>query len=274
MSKTVLITGTSSGLGRAAAKLFHSRGWNVVATMRNPLAETDLNTLDRTLVTRLDVEDASSIAPAIEAAIGRFGGIDVLVNNAGFGVFGPLEVTPIETIRRQFEVNVFGVLQTIQRILPHFRARRAGTIVNVTSTSGVMTLPFGALYHGSKYAVEGITDALRFELLPLGIQVKLVEPGAIKTDFGKALSLNNDPQIAEYQPLLDSTMSTYGGLLGAASPAELIAEQIWAAATDETQKLRFPAGADAFETIAARKAASDEEYFAKVSEQFGLPQRE
>src|SRR5690606_14745130 len=106
----------------------------------------------RVLVTRLDVEDARSIAPAIEAGIARFGAIDVLVSNAGFGAFGPLEATPIETIRRQFEVNVFGVLQTMRAILPHFRARRAGTIVNVSSTSGRMTLPFGSLYHGSKYA--------------------------------------------------------------------------------------------------------------------------
>jgi len=271
MTKTVLITGTSSGLGRAAARLFQSKGWNVVATMRNPARETELISLDRVLVTRLDVEDASSIGPAINAGIARFGDIDVLVNNAGFGAFGPLEVTPIQTIRRQFEVNVIGVLQTMQAILPHFRARRAGTLINITSTSGRMTLPFGSLYHGSKYAVEGITEALQYELAPLGINVKLVEPGAIRTDFaGRSISFNNTPEIAEYQPLIGSTMETYGKLMGASSDPELIAEAILAAATDDEGKLRFPAGEDAFRTIAAREAATDEEYFASIMAQFGL----
>lgn len=271
MSKTVLITGASSGLGRAAAKLFQRKGWNVVATMRNPSRESELNTLDRVLVTRLDVEDASSIAPAIATGVAEFGGIDALVNNAGFGAFGPIEATPVETIRRQFDVNVFGVLRAIQAILPHFRSRKAGAIINVTSTSGLMTLPFGSLYHGSKYAIEGITDALQFELAPLGIHVRLVEPGAIKSGFGRALSLNNEPRIADYQPLLEATMNTYGGLMGAASEPELIAQQILAAATEEGRKLRFPAGDDAFRYIEERHALSDEDYFVTVAKRFGLP---
>lgn len=270
MTRTVLITGTSSGLGRAAAKLFQRNGWNVVATMRNPAAERELSAMERVLATRLDVEDAPSITSAVEAGIAAFGGIDVLVNNAGFGAFGPLEATPIETIRRQFDVNVFGVLQTIQAILPHFRSRKAGTIVNVTSTSGRMTLPFGSLYHGSKYAVEGITEALQFELVPLGINLRLVEPGAIKTGFGNSLALSNEPAIPEYQPLLNAAMTTYGGMMGAASDPELIAEQIFAAATDVGRKLRYPAGEDAFRYVAEREAVTDEQYFAKVAKQFGL----
>ena len=177
--------------------------------MADPAAEREPSSLDNALVTRLDLEDASSIAPAVNGGVAGVGAVDALVNNAGFGAFGPLEATPIATIRRQFEVNVIGVLQTMQAILPHFRARRAGTIVNVTSTSGRMTLPFGSLYHGSKYAVEGITEALQSELAPLGITVKLVEPGAIRTDFaGRWMSFNNEPDIAAYQPLLGSAMGT------------------------------------------------------------------
>jgi NAD(P)-dependent dehydrogenase (short-subunit alcohol dehydrogenase family) len=272
MTKTVLITGTSSGLGRAAAQLFQRQGWNVVATMRNPASETALTSLDRVLVTRLDLEDASSIHPSIDAGIARFGGIDVLVNNAGFGAFGPLEVAKIATVRRQFEVNVIGLVQTTQAILPHFRARRAGVIINVTSTSGRMTMPFGSLYHGSKYAVEGITDALQFELSPLGIRVKLVEPGAIKTDFvGRSISFDNQPELPEYQPLLASTMATYAKIMGGSSEPELIAQVILAAATDETRKLRFPAGEDAFRMIAARESATDERYLSDTMRQFGLP---
>ena len=271
MNRTVLITGTSSGLGRAAARLFQAKGWNVVATMRSPEREAELGLLDNVLVARLDVEDAATIAPAIEAGIARFGGIDVLVNNAGFGAFGPLEATPIETVRRQFEVNVIGVLQAIQAILPHFRARKGGTIVNVTSTSGLMTLPFGSLYHGSKFAVEGVTEALQFELAPLGIHVRLVEPGAIRTEFGTSLSLNNEPRIEDYQPLLDSAMTTYGGLMDSASDPEAIAEQILAAASDDRRKLRFPAGEDALRYIAEREGATDEQYFETVAKRFGLP---
>ncbi|MDF7813884.1 SDR family oxidoreductase [Hymenobacter sp. YC55] len=271
MNKTILITGTSSGLGRAVAKLFQRHGWNVIATMRNPANETELTTLDRVLVTRLDVEDASSIGQAMDAGIARFGHIDVLVNNAGFGTFGPLEATPIETIRRQFEVNLMGVLQSMQAILPHFRTQRAGVILNVTSTSGRMTLPFGSLYHGSKFAVEGVTEALQYELAPLGIRVKLVEPGAIKTDFaGRSMAFNNELGLTEYQPLLESAMAAYGKLMGTSSEPERIAEVVYAAATDETDTLRYIAGEDALQMLAARAAASDEEYFAQVRTQFGL----
>ena len=271
MAKTILITGTSTGLGRATAKLFQREGWNVVATMRNPANETELAALDGVVVTRLDVEDASSILPAINAGINRFGEIDVLVNNAGFGAFGPLEATPIETIRRQFEVNVIGVLQTTQAILPHFRSRRAGTIINITSTSGRVTLPFGSLYHGSKFAVEGISEGLQYELAPLGIRVKLVEPGAIKTDFaGRSMAFSNEPALTEYQPLIESAMKTYGQMMGESSPPELIAEVVFTAATDESDVLRYAAGEDAVQMLANRAVTSDEEYFASVRRQFGL----
>lgn len=270
--KTILITGTSSGLGRAVAKLFQRKGWNVIATMRHPATETELTTLERVLVTRLDVIDTSSIDQAVAAGIARFGAIDVLVNNAGFGAFGPLEAASMETIRRQFEVNLFGVVQTMQAILPHFRTQQAGTILNVTSTSGRVTLPFGSLYHGSKYAVEGLTEALQYELAPLGIRVKLVEPGAIKTDFaGRSMAFSNEPSLVEYQPLLDSAMGAYGQLMGGSSEPEQIAEVIYAAATDETDTLRYVAGEDAVQMLAARAASSDAEYFASVRTQFGLP---
>jgi len=131
MTSTILITGTSSGLGRATAQLFQARGWNVIATMRNPAQETELNGLDRTLVTRLDVQDIASIQSAVAAGIARFGGIDVLVNNAGYGAYGPLEATSLDKIRRQFDVNVIGLLATTQALLPHFRANRKGTVVNI-----------------------------------------------------------------------------------------------------------------------------------------------
>jgi len=272
MPQTVLITGASTGLGRATAKLFQQFGWNVVATMRNPSDGAELSARERVLVTQLDVEDDASIVSAIEAGITRFGSIDVFVNNAGFGAFGPLEAASIETIRRQFDVNVIGVLRTMQAILPHFRKRRAGTIINVSSTSGRITLPFGSLYHASKYAVEGATEALQYELAPLGIAVKLIEPGAIRTDFaGRSMAFSNDPELAEYQPLLEAAMGTYGALTGAGSEPEQIAHVILTAATDDTATLRYVAGDDAVQMLQERAAAVDDLFFAKVRSQFGLP---
>lgn len=271
MTNTILITGASAGLGRATAKLFQEKGWNVVATMRDPSKEAELNQLPNVVVPRLDVEDAISIRSAIDTGIDAFGRIDVLVNNAGFGAFGPLELTPIETVRRQFEVNLFGVLQTTQAILPHFRKASSGTIVNVTSVGGRLGLPFGSLYHGTKFAVEGVTESLQYELSPLGIRVRLVEPGGIKTDFGgRSLVFSNDPSVAEYQPLIEAAMQGYGSLVAAGSEPELIAEVVYRAATDETGPLRYHAGADAEQIFAQRAAVSDDVFFSGIKAMFGF----
>lgn len=177
MTQTILVTGASSGIGRATARHFQAQGWNVVATMRAPDRETELTGLERVLVTRLDVEDAASIDAAVAAGLARFGRIDALLNNAGHGAYGPLEATPLEKIRRQYDVNVLGLLATTKALLPHFRAHRSGTIVNVSSIGGRMTFPPGTLYHGSKFAVERLSEALHFELAPLGVRVRIVGPG-------------------------------------------------------------------------------------------------
>ncbi|MEG3162437.1 SDR family oxidoreductase [Sphingomonas sp. LB2R24] len=271
MSKTILITGTSSGLGRATAKLFQAKGWNVIATMRRPGAETELGDLERTLVTYLDVQDSPSIAAAVEAGIDVFGRIDALINNAGYGAYGPLEATPDESIRRQFDVNVLGVLATAKALIPHFRSNRAGTIVNISSIGGRLAFPLGALYHGAKFAVEGISEALRYELAGLGIKVKVVEPGAIRTDFaGRSFDFSNDESIAEYQPLVQSVMAGFGPFMEGGSSAEQIADVIYAATTDGSDQLRYAAGDDAHRIFAARRAASDKEFFAGIQAQFGI----
>jgi NAD(P)-dependent dehydrogenase (short-subunit alcohol dehydrogenase family) len=271
MNKTVLITGASSGLGRATAKLFHTQGWNVVATMRTPAQETELTQLDRVLVTRLDVQDIASIQTAVDAGIAKFGRIDALVNNAGYGAYGPLEATPLDKIRRQFDVNVLGVYAAIKAVLPHFRANRGGTIVNVSSIGGRLTFPLGALYHGSKFAVEGLSEALHFELLPLGVRVKIIEPGGIKTDFGgRSLDFSNDPALTEYQPLVQSTLREFGPLTENGSSAEQIADVVYAAATDGTDQLRYEAGQDAVQILATRRAADDANFLAGMRARFGV----
>ena len=271
MNQTVLITGTSSGLGRATAKHFQNRGWNVVATMRDPQAGVDLAALDRTLVTRLDVQDHASIHSSIQAGIAAFGRIDVVVNNAGYGAFGPLEATTMDKIRRQFEVNVFGVLATTHALLPHFRANRDGTVINISSMGGRFAFPLGTLYHASKFAVEGLSESLFYELATLGIRVKLIEPGGMKTDFGgRSLEFNNDPAVPEYQPLVQNVLNVLGPMMAAGSAPEGIAEVVYAAATDRTDQLRYQAGADAVQLINRRLAEGDITFIGAMKAQFGM----
>lgn len=176
MAKTVLITGASSGIGKASAKLFSSQGFNVVATMRDISAGVEFRELSNVLVTRLDLEDQASIQAAIEEGIERFGRIDILVNNAGYGLYGVFEAIQREKLQQQFDVNVFGVMDTIRAILHHFRENRGGTIINLSSGAGHFTLPMISAYCASKFALEGFTEALSYELLALGIGVKLVIP--------------------------------------------------------------------------------------------------
>ena len=208
MSRTVLITGCSSGIGRATATLFQAKGWNVAATMRNPDAAAELAGLDNVQVARLDVTDSKSIEAAVAGAIERFGGIDVLVNNAGYGAYGALEVTPRERIMRQLETNVVGVMETIKAVTPHFRSRKGGTIVNVSSVGGRTGGPLGSLYHASKFAVEGLSEALCFEMAAIGVRVKLVEPGLVATDFnGRSIEISNEPAVEEYQGIIRTMLS-------------------------------------------------------------------
>ena len=271
MSKTILITGASSGIGKATARYFQEQGWNVVATMRSPKNETELTALANVLVLRLDVQDPTSIRTAIEAGVARFGKIDALLNNAGYGAYGPLEATRMDNIRRQFDVNVIGLLETTKAVLPHFRANRSGVIVNVSSVGGKMTFPLGTLYHGTKFAVEGLSEALSWEMEAIGVKVKIVEPGAIKTDFaGRSFDLSNDEGMVEYQPLVKRLTAILGDLMSMASDPSVVAKVIYEAATDGTNQLRYTAGEDAKVLMANRKSADDATFLKGVKERFGL----
>lgn len=273
MSQTVLITGASSGIGKAAANLFADRGWNVVATMRNPDDGADVAARDNVMLTRLDLLDSASIEAAVAAGLERFGAIDVLLNNAGYGAYGPLEATPMDVIRRQFDVNLFGLVETIQAVLPSMRAQRSGVIVNVSSVGGRITYPLGSLYHGSKWAVEGLSEALHFELATLGIRVKIVEPGGVNTDFGgRSFVFTHDPELADYQPLVDMAAAAMeeGTPSGNQEPAE-VAEVIFTAATDGTSQLRYISGEGAKALLANRYSAEqDEQFVAGFRASFGL----
>ncbi len=271
MSQTILITGASSGIGKATAKTFQENGWNVVATMRSPEKESELTQLENVLVARLDVTDSASIVSAVEAGLARFGKIDVLLNNAGYGAYGPLEATPMEKIRRQFDTNVIGLYEVTKAVLPHFRSQKAGTIINVSSIGGKMTFPLGSLYHGTKFAVEGLSEALHFEMESIGVKVKIIEPGAIRTDFGgRSFDYTNDETLVEYQGLTQALFSAMQDSYGGGSEPALVAEVVYQAATDGTATLRYPAGPDAVQLIGNRKAADDETFIAGIKAQLGL----
>ena len=271
MTPTILITGASSGIGKATARHFQAQGWNVIATLRAPERETELTQLDRVLVTRLDVLDIASIEAAVKAGLQRFGRIDALLNNAGYGAYGPLEATPLDKVRRQFDVNVIGLMATTQAVLPHFRRQRSGVVINVSSIGGKITFPLGTLYHGSKFAVEGLSEALHYELAPLGIRVRIIEPGMVQTDFaGRSFDFSNDPSLTEYQPLVGAFMAALGPMAANASHPDRVAEVIFQAATDPSDRLRYEAGADAEQLLGARRASDDATFTQWIQSTFGL----
>jgi NAD(P)-dependent dehydrogenase (short-subunit alcohol dehydrogenase family) len=273
MKKTILITGTSSGFGKLTAQKFAADGWNVIATMRSPEKETELTQLDNVLVTKLDVQDIDSIQQAIDAGIQRFGKIDTLVNNAGFGMYGIFELATREQIRAQFDVNVFGVMDTIQAILPHFRANNGGTIINISSQGGRITYPAISLYHASKFAIEGFSESVSFELAPLNIIVKLIEPGAVNTSFGNSATFTANPAITVYDEFMTTYAQNIGKLTPPPSEPEVIVEVIYTAATDGTNQLRYIAGEDAKLVIGVKQSVSDREYMHYMTHRYKLDDR-
>ena len=239
--KTVLITGCSSGYGLETARYFHSKGWKVVATMRTPRDDL-IPRSERIQVVSLDVTKPESIAAALEAS----GPLDVLVNNAGIGLFGAFEVTPMATTREVFETNTFGIMAMTQAVLPQFRARRSGVVVNVTSSATLAPMPLVAVYTASKTAIEGFTASLAHELAAFDIRVKLVEPGyGPTTAFTKNSGTRLEGLIPEaYAPFAQSIFETLGQAKAFTSESD-VAEAVWRAANDDSGQLRFPAGADA-----------------------------
>jgi NAD(P)-dependent dehydrogenase (short-subunit alcohol dehydrogenase family) len=265
--KTILITGASSGIGAATARHFQANGWNVIATMRKPDAAGDLAELDNVHVAKLDVTDPDTIAGAVDAGIGRFGRIDALLNNAGYGAYGALEAFSMERIRRQFDTNVIGLLEVTKTVLPHMRENRAGTIVNISSIGGQITFPLGTLYHGTKFAVEGLSEALHYELEPLGIRVCIVEPGMIKTNFGgSSFDFAMDESLPDYAPTAEAMGRVFGKLASSPSAPESVADVIWSAINETGDRLRYRAGADAEALLDRRKAQDDETFMGGIKE--------
>ena len=241
MNKVVLITGASSGIGLHTAKLFQAKNWKVAATMRTPENAGDLKNIVDIECLRLDVTDVDSIKSAVAATLDKFGRIDAVVNNAGFGVVGPFEAATQEQIEQQMQTNVYGVMNVCREILPYFREQKRGIIVNVASMGGRMTFPLYSIYHASKWALEGFSEALQFEVKEFGIKIKIIEPGPIKTDFyDRSQSVAKKEGLTAYDNFVARALPNLQKAGDDGADGTVVAETIYTAVSDESWKMRYP----------------------------------
>lgn len=269
--KTVLITGASTGIGRAAALYFAEKGWQVAATVRNPESNQDLTAITGIKVFALDVTKPETIERAISDAIQAFGQIDALVNNAGYGVDGIFEAMSDEVIQKQFDTNVFGLMRVTRAIIPYFRAKKSGTIIQIASVGGQLTFPLYSIYHGTKWAVEGFSESLAFELNPLGIRVKLIEPGPIKTDFYSRSRVFVKPEgISDYDETLSKVQKVIDQAAQKGGTAQEVAAAIYKAANSKSFSLRYPVGGGAPAILFLRKLLPVSWFRAMIRKVYGL----
>lgn len=268
---TVLVTGASSGIGKAIAQYFAQQGWNVAATMRNPDKEQELNKLANIKLYALDVTKTETIQAALEAVKKDFGSIDALVNNAGYGADGVFEAMSDDVIERQFDTNVFGLMRVTREVIPYMRAQKGGTIIQIASMGGRLAFPLYSIYHGTKWAVEGFSEALMYELAPLGIRIKIVEPGAIKTEFyGRSREFVMRDDLTAYKEFVKKVekVSMEAGDKGE-SPI-VVAETVFKATTDGSRKLRYPVGNPAPMLLWLRKLVPDSWWFGVVRSSYKI----
>jgi NAD(P)-dependent dehydrogenase (short-subunit alcohol dehydrogenase family) len=259
--KTIFITGASTGLGKATAKLFASKGWQVIATMRNPANEQELNAIKNITLLPLDVTNPVQIKETTQKAI-AMGTLDVVFNNAGYGLMGPLESMTDEQVTKQVNTNLLGVIRVTQAFIPYFREKQSGLFITTTSIGGFITYPFSAMYHATKWALEGWSESLAFELKKIGVGIKTVAPGGIKTDFlNRSAEFTTHPVYDKWVDQLFSKVDP-----NRFTPAEQIAEVVYEAATDGKDQLRYVAGEDAKAQYAHRNQVG-EEAFRKTMEQ-------
>lgn len=267
-SKTVFITGSSTGIGKDTALYFLKKGWNVVATMRTPEKST-LGSDPKLLVSKLDVTDEKSIESAWNEAVRKFGTIDVVVNNAGFGLTGPFEGATQEQIKRQFETNVFGLMSVCKTALSFWRSKKhPGILINIASVGGRVTFPYYSLYHSTKWAVEGFSESLQYEVAQFGIRIKIVEPGAIKTDFNdRSADVTDANAPTDYQSVLRQVRANLKkAVTHAIEPVE-VAKVIFEAATSNSPQIRYKAGNDAKLLLAIRRIIPERLFYSIVRSQ-------
>lgn len=263
--KTVFITGASSGIGKAAAQYFAQHGWNVAATMRSPEKETELGQLPNLKLYQLDVTDSASVGAAFDAASRDFGPIDVVVNNAGYAVDGVFEAMSDEVIRQQFDTNVLGLMRVTRAAIRRMRPLRRGTIIQIASVGGQITFPLYSIYHGTKWAVEGFTESLHYEMRQFGIKMRIVEPGAIKTDFyGRSRQFVKPTDTSDYDAFVDTCEKTSMGAGESGADPMTVAKTIFKAATDSGWKLRYAIAYPANILLPLRRILPQSWFFALV----------
>lgn len=237
MQKTIFITGASSGLGKATAKLFQSKGWNVIATMRNPEKETDLSQLENVTLLPLDVTNLEQIQETVAKAIDLHT-IDVVFNNAGYGLIGALEALTDKQIVKQLDTNLLGVIRVTQAFIPYFRKNKNGLFITTTSLGGLLTFPLDSLYHATKWALEGWSESMSYELSLHNVGIKTIAPGGIKTNFvASGLDLAQHPSYEEGLKKLFEVMNPDNF-----EPVEWVADVVYEAATDGKDQLRYIVG--------------------------------
>jgi len=267
MQKTIFITGASSGLGKAAAKLFQSKGWNVIATMRTPEKETELNKLPNVTMLPLDITKKDQIARAASQAV-ALGNVDVVLNNAAFGHVGPLEGLADDLLTQQIDTNLLGAIRVTQAFVPHFREKQSGMFVNITSIAGLITFPFDSLYHTVKFGLQAFSEGLTYELAPFGVTVKTIAPGFIRTAFGSNLIATS---AAPYQAMMDRHMEVVNRMMDPAtsgSSAEEVAAVIYEAVTDGKDQLLYTAGSDSKSLYERRLEVGSEKFRQEMAELF------
>lgn len=254
--KTIFITGASSGLGKATAQLFQARGWRVIATMRKPEQETELSQLDNVILLPLDVTNAALVKATAAKAI-ALSDIDVVFNNAGYGLLGALEACTEQQIMAQIDTNLTGVLRVTQAFIPYFKQKGAGLFITTTSICGLTSNPLSSVYNATKFALEGWSEGVSYELAQFNIGVKTVAPGGIKSNYTQVMDIAAH---ADYDALLNKMSAVFASGLMEFSAPSLIAETVWEAATDGKDQLCYVAGADARKNLAHRLDVGAEAY--------------
>jgi NAD(P)-dependent dehydrogenase (short-subunit alcohol dehydrogenase family) len=250
-SPVVLITGVSSGIGRAVAGAFAAKGFEVFGTSRNPQRTEPVPGVE---LVQLDVADDASVAAAVSTVVQRAGRIDILVNNAGVGVFGAAEETSIAQAQQLFDTNFFGLVRLTREVLPHLRAQGSGRIINIGSVLGFLPSPYGSFYAASKHAVEGYSESLDHETREFGVRVSVVEPGYTNTSF-EANATDADSPIDSYAPIREHVKQVIGKAVRAGDDPAVVAQAVLKAATSRTPKLRYPAGPLARQLTVLKKFA-------------------
>ena len=263
MSQTVLVTGASSGIGAATARFFHSRGFSVFGTSRKANPSSEFTMLS------LDVTSDASVRNCIDQILSQTGRIDIVVNNAGYSLNGAIEETSIAEVKDQFETNFFGVLRTVNAVLPHMREARSGRIINIGSLVGLIAIPYGAFYSATKFALEAYSESLWYELRPFGIGVSLIEPGFVRTSFGHAAQLAARALSAYDGPRDRVVAAIKSGIEKGCSP-DLVAKSIFHAATSRRPRLRYRVGTDAVWLPRVRKAVPWDFFASGLRRQFAL----